>query len=70
MTKEEKEETQYIKYAKRIMEICKRSGINEYNSKFSNKIYNNYQYITLLCIRQYEQKVECTPKTAQIENEI
>jgi len=56
MSESEEEETQYIKYAKRIIELCKRAGISKYNSKFSNRIYDNYQHITLQCIRQYEQK--------------
>jgi len=56
MKQEVKEDTQYIKYAKRIVELCKRAGIGKYNNKFSNKIYDNYQHITLLSIRQYEQK--------------
>lgn len=49
-------ETQYIKYAKRIIELCKRSGIQRYSSKFSNKIYTNYQLIVLLSFKQYERK--------------
>ena len=56
MSEKEEEETQYIKYAKRIIELCKRAGIKKYNSKFSNKIFDNYQHITLQCIRQCEQK--------------
>ena len=56
MLTEELEETQYIKYAKRTTELCKRSGIKKHNSKFSNKLYDNYQHINLQCIRQYEQK--------------
>ena len=56
MKQEVEEETQYIKYAKRIKELCKRAGIKKHNSKFSNKIYDNYQHATLQCIRQYEQK--------------
>lgn len=56
MNKEEKDNTQYIKYAKRIIELCERAGIKKHNSKFSNKLYDNYQHITLLTIRQYEQK--------------
>ena len=56
MKQEVKEDTQYIKYAKRIRELCKRSGLKKYNSKFSNRIYDNYQHTTLQCIRQYEQK--------------
>lgn len=53
---EEREDTPYIKYAKRIIELCKRAGISKRNSKFSNKIYDNFQHITLQCTRQYEQK--------------
>lgn len=53
---EEQEITQYIKYAKRIIEMCKRSGLPPYTSKFSNHTYTTYQHIVLLCIRQYEQK--------------
>ena len=56
MSRKEEEETQYIKYTKRIIELCKKAGIKKYNSKFSNKIFDNYQHITLQCIRQYEQK--------------
>jgi hypothetical protein len=52
----EHEETQYIKYAKRIIEMCKRSGLPPYTSKFSNHVYTTYQHIVFLCIRQYEQK--------------
>ena len=54
-TKEQKE-TQYIKYAKRITELCKRAGIKKHNSKYSNKIFDNRQHITFQCLRQYEQK--------------
>ena len=53
---EELDETQYIKYAKRTKELCKRAGVRKYNSKYSNKLYDNYQHTTLQCIRQYEQK--------------
>ncbi len=53
--KEEKD-TQYIKYAKRIVELCKKAGIKKHNSKFSNKVYDNYQHIVLLIIKQYERK--------------
>ena len=56
MFTKEQNETQYIKSAKRITELCKRAGIKKHNSKFSNKIYDNYQHTTLQCIRQYEQK--------------
>lgn len=53
---EEKEDTQYIKYAKRIIEMCKRSGLPKYTSKVSNHVYTTYQHIALLCFRQYERK--------------
>ena len=56
MLTEELDETQYIKYAKRTKELCKRAGVRKYNSKYSNKLYDNYQHTTLQCIRQYEQK--------------
>lgn len=56
MNKTEKEDTQYIKYAKRIVELCKRAGVPRYTNKFSNHIYTIHQHIVLLCIRQYEQK--------------
>lgn len=56
MNKKEINETQYIKYAKRIKELCKRAGVKKYNSKYSNKIFDNYQHITFQCLRQYEQK--------------
>lgn len=69
----EKEDTQYIKYTKRIIELCKRAGIKKYNNKYSNKIYTNYQHITLLTLRQYEQKgyerfiIDLPDKTQLIE---
>lgn len=53
---EENEDTQYIKFAKRITEMCKRSGLPEYTSHFSNHIYTTHQHIVLLCLRQYERK--------------
>ncbi len=52
----EKEDTQYIKVAKRVIELCKRSGLAAYTNQFSNHIYTTYQHITLLCLRQYERK--------------
>lgn len=52
----EKEDTKYIKIAKRIIELCKRSGLPNYTSRFSNHIYTTYQHIVLLCLRQYERK--------------
>lgn len=56
MYEEEKEDTQYIKYAKRIIELCKRAGVPLYSNKFSNHIFTVHQHIILLCLRQYEQK--------------
>lgn len=54
--RDEKEDTQYIKYAKRVIEMCKRSGLPKYTSKFSNHVYTTYQHMALLCFRQYERK--------------
>lgn len=54
--RKEKEDTQYIKYAQRIIEMCKRSGLPKYTSRVSNHIYTTYQHIALLCFRQYERK--------------
>lgn len=52
----EKEDTKYIKYAKRIVELCKRAGVPRYSNKFSNHVYTIHQHLVLLCLRQYEQK--------------
>lgn len=44
--------TPLIQICCRIKELCKRSGIKKYSSKFSNKIFDNYQLFILLCIKQ------------------
>ena len=48
--------TPLIRICKRIIELCKRSGIKKYSSKYSNKLYTNYQHIVLLVLKQ---KVGC-----------
>src|SRR3989344_9614576 len=45
-------ETPLIQICRRIKELCKRAGIKKYSSKFSNKIYDNYQLMILLCLKQ------------------
>ena len=45
-------ETPLIRICKRIIELCKRAGIKKYSSKFSNRIFDNYQLITLLTLKQ------------------
>lgn len=45
-------ETPLIQICGRIKELCKRAGIKKYSSKYSNKIYDNYQKMTLLCLKQ------------------
>lgn len=47
-------DTPLIQVCRRIKELCKRSGIKKYSSKFSNKVYDNYQKIILLCLKQKE----------------
>jgi len=47
-------DTPLIQICRRIKELCKRAGIKKYSSKFSNKVYDNYQKITLLCLKQNE----------------
>ena len=56
-------ETPLIQICRRIRELCKRAGIKAYSSKYSNKIYDNYQKIILLCLKQktgagYESFIE------------
>ncbi|OYT32622.1 hypothetical protein B6U93_01035, partial [Candidatus Woesearchaeota archaeon ex4484_78] len=34
------------------IELCKRSGIKKYSSKFHNRLYDNYQFMVLLCLKQ------------------
>ena len=45
-------ETPLIQICRRIKELCKRSGIKKYSSKFSNKLFDNYQRITLEVLKQ------------------
>ena len=45
-------DTPLIQICRRIKELCKRAGIKKYSSKFSNRIYDNYQKIILLCLKQ------------------
>jgi len=45
-------ETPLIQICRRIIELCKRSGIKKYSSKYSNKLYDNYQFMVLLCLKQ------------------
>ena len=45
-------DTPLIQICRRIKELCKRAGIKKYCSKFSNKVYDNYQKIILLCLKQ------------------
>lgn len=46
------QETPLIRICRRIIELCKRSGIKKYCSKYSNRIYDNYQFMVLLCLKQ------------------
>ena len=59
----ETKETPLIQISRRIKEICKRSGIKKYSSKYSNKIFTNYQLIVLEVLKQkfgcgYESFIE------------
>jgi hypothetical protein len=45
-------ETPLIQISRRIKELCKRAGIKKYSSKFSNRIFDNYQLIALLTLKQ------------------
>ena len=47
--------TPLIRICARIIEKCKRAGIKRYGSKFDNKLYTNYQFIALFCLKQKEQ---------------
>lgn len=46
------QDTPLIQVCRRIKELCKRAGIKKYSSKFSNRVYDNYQKIILLCLKQ------------------
>jgi len=57
MTKKNKKilkfkETPLIQICSRIKELCKRAGIKKYSSKFSNKLFDNYQHITLEVLKE------------------
>lgn len=45
-------ETPLIQICRRIKELCKRAGIKKYSSKYSNRIFDNYQHITLEVLRE------------------
>ena len=47
--------TPLIQITNRIIEKCKRAGIKKYSSKYHNKLYTNYQFIVLLCLKQKTQ---------------
>jgi hypothetical protein len=41
-----------MRICERIVELCKRAGIKKFSSKYSNRLYTNYQHIVLLVIKQ------------------
>lgn len=45
-------DTPLIQICSRIKELCKRAGIKRYCSKYSNRIFDNYQLIILLSLKQ------------------
>jgi hypothetical protein len=45
-------ETPLIQICRRIIELCKRSGIKKYSSKYSNRLFDNYQFMVLLSLKQ------------------
>ena len=45
-------QTPLIQICCRIKELCKRAGIKKYSSKYSNRIFDNYQHITLEVLRE------------------
>lgn len=45
-------ETPLIQICRRIEEFLKRAGIKKYSSKYSNKIFDNYQLMILLTLKQ------------------
>ncbi|MFW6173566.1 MAG: transposase [Elusimicrobiota bacterium] len=53
-------QTPLIRICKRIKELCKRAGIKKYSSKYSNKIFDNYQHIILEVLKE---KFGCGDKT-------
>lgn len=58
--------TPLIQVCDRIIEKCKRAGIKKYTSKYDNRIYDNHQFIVLLCLKQ---KAQCGYK-AFIDEEL
>ncbi len=44
--------TPLIQICCRIIELCKRAGIKKYSSKYSNRLFTNYQHIVLLILKQ------------------
>ena len=44
--------TPLIQICRRIRELCQRAGIKKYSSKYSNKIFDNYQLLILLTLKQ------------------
>jgi hypothetical protein len=49
-------QTKYVKLANSLLSILKHSRISLYLSKKSNRIFNVWQHIVLLAMRQYENK--------------
>jgi transposase len=45
-------ETPLIQICRRIKELCKRASIKKYSSKYSNKLFDNYQHITLEVLKE------------------
>jgi len=45
-------DTPLIQICCRIKELCKRAGIKKYSSKYSNRLFDNHQLITLLTLKQ------------------
>lgn len=48
--------SKYIKVTKTVYEIAVRSGMPAHKSKYSKKIFNQWIWVTLLVLRQYERK--------------
>ena len=46
----------YIKVTKAVYEIAVRSGMPAHRSKYSKRIFNQWIWVTLLVLRQYERK--------------
>ena len=45
-------QTPLIQICRRIKELCKRAGIKKYCSKYSNKLFDNYQHIILEVLKE------------------